>query len=99
MRVDAPDDARARAPGLVAYLHDSTAEAVVSAAVPGEGRDPDRALVIRRAWRDRMTPVFEAGARHWRACAEALSIASPELEAWKQRCEDEASESSARQDN
>lgn len=93
---DAPDAEIAIAHAILAHLYLRTAEAVVRAEVPGEARDPERALALRLAWRDRMAPLFEAADRHFRACATGLSLAAPEHETWRTRCADEAEAGSAR---
>lgn len=85
----APDGERAIGQALIAFVAERTREDVLESPVPNEGARPERATALRDAWRERLAPLRATAHRHWSACAETLSLASPELAPWKQRCEDE----------
>lgn len=86
----APEAERAIGQALVGYLAQRTHEAVLTAPLPNERSRPDRAAALRDAWRERLGPLRSTAVEYWTACAETLDLASPELAAWKQTCDDEA---------
>lgn len=94
-----PEGERALGRALIAYLAERTREDVLDAPVPNERSRPDRATALRDAWRERLEPLHATAHRQWTGCVEVLSMASPELARWKQRCEDELAEPPARQPN
>jgi len=75
---------------IVGYLVESTVESVLSAPVPSETTDPERARALRAAWRESMEPMRQASLEHWAACARVFTLASPEDGQWKARCDDES---------
>jgi hypothetical protein len=71
---------------LVAWLCERTAEDVLGSQVPEVS--PERAELLRQAWRDRMEPVAETAREHWARCVELGAGGAIETQAWVEVCRD-----------
>lgn len=91
--VNSPDDEKGVGHALAAFLNERTAEDVIEAPVPNESTRPERAAALHAAWRDQLHGLLSAAHAHWVVCARTLELASPEVAAWKSRCDDEAESS------